>query len=217
MRIVRELCFFAVLVWMAAGLSYPPGIATADDLASKQAQLEALRSEVSTQTANMLVKQVDLQIVFPYAPLIAAVSKLNQLPQSDRTILIQSTSGNGPLWQNGEAWCNSFAELASPGALSATAVLSALTAKPDANGAIELSAHVDASLKAQIHWQFKGHRVSASIRGWKIGRGICPPGGGFGGSIGAIGQKTVDFLTKLSFLSALRFWSSWIFGAANIA
>jgi hypothetical protein len=194
MRIGRQQCTIGVLICLVAGLFYGPEIATADDLASKQAQLDALRSEVSSQTTRMLVKQVDLQIVFPYAPIIAAVSKLNQLPQPARTITLQSTSGNGPLWQDGPTWCNSYVELKDPDSLSATAVLSGLTAKADANGAIELDAHVDASLQqAKLHFQFMGPRVSIGIGN------VCPPGGGVGSVVGATGQKSVDLVTKLSF------------------
>lgn len=199
MWIVRGLCSFSFVIAMGAGLSCQPAIANAEDLASQQAKLDALRSEISTQTASMLVRQVDLQIHFPYAPVIAAVSKLNSLPQSDRTIRVQSTSGNGPLWQDSATWCNSFAELRDPGSLSATAVLSGLAAKADAKGAVGLGAHVDVNLQAKLHWQFRGRRVSLSVAGMHVGGGVCPPGGGFGGTIGAAGQKGVDLLTELSF------------------
>ncbi len=167
--------------------------ATDNDLLAERALLDKARSEVDASVQTMLVKGADVEVTLPYAPLLAAVAQLNMLPQEQRRVTLQSYQRNGHLWEDGPTWCNSYAEIQGPNDLRATADLSAFDGSAATNGMITLNVHVDIVMNAQVHWHFMGRRVTV------FGGGVCPPGGGFGGSIGASGQTGVDLASRISF------------------
>ena len=176
-------------------------VATAaeDDLTIERALLDKARSEVDALVNEMLVVDADLKITLPYAPLIDAIQQLNTLPKAQRRVTLQSFQRNGYLWEDGPTWCNSYAEIQGPNDLTATADLSSFSAKADADGKIMLRARADIAMGAQIHWHFMGRRITAHFMGAPVGGGICPPGGGFGGSIGARGNTGIDMTSAITF------------------
>src|SRR5947207_5603666 len=97
--------FMACISSLATSQAQAPGTAVAGS-----AELEALRAEVATASTRMLVNGADVQLRFPYAPLVVAVGKMNGHPEAERTINIQSTAANGKFWGDGPTWCNSYLE-----------------------------------------------------------------------------------------------------------
>jgi hypothetical protein len=169
--------------------------------ASGAAELETLRAEVAAASSKMLVTGSDVQIRFPYAPLVAAVGTLNGMPASERTINVHSTAANGKFWEDGETWCHSFLELQGPNDLNGSVLLSNFGASPQANGSINLSVNAHIQARVQAHWHFMGKRFDIFVAGIKVGN-ACPPGGGFGGSIGGHGESGVDLVANLALVQS---------------
>ena len=184
--------FRSTLLAVATMLASTIAAATDNDLLAERALLDKARSDVNDSVQTMLVKDADVEVTLPYAPLLAAVAQLNTLPQEQRRVTLQSYQRNGYFWEDSPTWCNSYAEIQGPNDLRATADLSAFDGSAATNGMITLSAHVDVAMNAQVHWHFMGRRVTI------FGGGVCPPGG-FGGSIGASGQTSVDLASRISF------------------
>lgn len=193
MKAFAAAVLFACLAYPSASLAQAPATST-----DTSAELETLRAEVTKAAAEIHVNDADLQLRFPYAPLVAAVAKLNSRPESERTINIQSTAANGKFWEDGATWCHSYLELQGPSDLRGAVVLSRFVATTQSNGSINLSIHADIGAKVQAHWHFMGRRVSGPFG---IGN-VCPPGGGAGGSIGGHGKTDVDLVMNLNLVQS---------------
>ncbi len=170
------------------------GDARADDL---EKDVETVRGEVLKLMEGKRVADAEIEVSLPVSPLLQAITAINGLPVGLRTIVATSTGANGKFWEDGETWCNSFAELASPDGFKATAVLSNFGTTVLDKPTLAISADVSVDASANVHWQFMGRRVEASAFGVKIGGGICPPGGGVGGHIGATAKKTFRITGQL--------------------
>ncbi len=157
--------------------------------------LETLRNKMTAASASMLVSGVDFQIRFPYAPLMTALTNMNNRPEAERTIVLQSIALNGDLWSDGPTWCNSSLYLARAEGLRGRAILSNLSAKAQQSGNLNLGVHVDLKAQVDAHWHFKGKSYDHNIAGIKIR--VCPPGGGFGGDIGGHGETSFDGAANL--------------------
>lgn len=173
-----------------------------EDIAAKEVEIAGTRAKVDALTSRLLVKDVDARVFLSLSPLVSAVSGLNALPDAGRTVLVRSVGANGRFWQDGETFCNSYAELNSADALQATALLSNFGATMRDDGAIDLAARVAVAGRVQVHVHFMGVRVRPRIFGQPIGGGVCPPGGGAGTSIGVSFDKTKDMAMRLSFAPA---------------
>lgn len=167
--------------------------ATPAELSEVEARVAALRAQLAPKVAPLLVKDADLKVFLSLDPLVSAVADLNALPVERRRLIVQSTGGNGYFWHNGSTWCNSYVELDKSDSLRANADLSNLRADITENGSIRLATRADVKGKVQVKFQFKGARIST----W-LGN-VCPPGGGFGSSIGVSFNKTQDLSLLLAF------------------
>ena len=177
------------------GASASVGIARADDISDAVAKLDARREEVAPAARDLLVSGADIQVAIPYAPLVTAVTGFNRLGQPARTVTVRSVGApKGHLWED-PAWCNSYAEVQGPGALTGEAILSRFAASTRPDGGIALAVHLDVNIEAQLRWNFMGRRMTLPFGG---GSGACPPGGGFGGSIGATGKTASDLAALIS-------------------
>lgn len=151
-----------------------------------EAALNALRERVTAAAAPMLVSGADVQIKFPYAPLVAAVASLNTLPPQQRTIGVQSVDRNGYFWREENDCGASYIELPGPGDLRAPTVLSGFAAVPQKDGALDVSVAAAVALSGQI----KGHYQPGKV--W----GVCP-GGGAGTSVGVSASATPTLVARI--------------------
>jgi len=167
----------------------------ADD--SPSTQLEAARAEVIKLIEGTRISDGDIAMSIPLAPVNAALATLNAAPEAQRTISLNSSGANGLFWKDDPTWCGSFAELGSPDGLRAAAVLSSfgLEIRDASSVVINVSAALSLQ-RADVHWHFRGRRVSGPFG---IGN-VCPPGGGVGGHIGGRGETsfTLRTLARLS-------------------
>ena len=186
-----------VAVFILGFLALGPSMAHAQAIgADAEKTLETLRSKVGAASASMLVNGIDLQVRFPYAPLVAAVTKINNRPEVERTIALQSTAVSGNLWADSPTWCNSSLYLARAEGLRGSAILSGFNAAAEQDGSLSLGLHVEMKAQVDAHWHFKGARFNIYLAGHKIGN-ACPPGGGLGGDIGGHGETSLDGAASL--------------------
>lgn len=175
---------------MLMASSVPAVPVRADD--STSTQLETARAEVIKLMEGTRISDADIAMSIPLAPVNAALALLNAVPEEQRTISVNSTGANGFFWKDDPTWCGSFAELGSPDGLRAAVVLSTFGLEiPDASSIVT---NVNAALslqRADVHWHFRGRRVSGPFG---IGN-VCPPGGGVGGHIGGRGETSFTLRT----------------------
>jgi hypothetical protein len=167
---------------------------TRTDIATQENRILALRKEVEPLVAPLQSTRSDVRVFASLEPIVAAVAGLNALPAGQRTVSLQSTGALGHFYDNNDL-CNSYVELQGPGDLHGAGVLTAFNATAQEDGSLLFTAHADTSGHVQAHWQFLGVRV----RPFGIGGGVCPPGGGVGGSIGAGFEKGLDFGVRIGF------------------
>jgi hypothetical protein len=174
-------------------ISLPVAADTSADIAAEEARISALRKEIEPLVMALQATKADIRVFVSLEPIIGAVAGLNSLPPAQRTVSFQSTGANGHFWENNDL-CNSYVELQGPGDLHASGQLTSFNAAQQDDGSLSLSAHADTSGHLQAHWHFFGVRARGPF-GWNV----CPPGGGFGGSIGADFQKGLDFKVNIQF------------------
>ncbi|WP_018858513.1 hypothetical protein [Rhizobium sp. 42MFCr.1] len=163
---------------LLAGALMPPGNGyAADDLES---QVEAARGDVVSAMKDLGVSDADIEVSLPVAPVLQAVAAINAAPAGQRTIHVRSTAANGKFWEDGPTWCNSFLELGYPDGFQADAVLANFAPSFPNPNTMAISADVNVRVNVKAHWHFKGRRTGLF--------NACPPGGGFGGIIGANGN-----------------------------
>jgi len=149
----------------------------ADDL---EEQVRGARAEVINAMKDTGVTDADIEVSLPVAPVLQAVAAINAAPAGQRTVHVRSTGANGKFWQDGPTWCNSFLELGYPDGFQADAVLGNFAPSFPTSNTMAISADVSVSVNVKAHWHFKGRRTGFFH--------ACPPGGGFGGIIGANGN-----------------------------
>lgn len=178
-------CIRNVSHFLIAGLLLSPEVVfSADDL---EKQVETARAEVVKAMEGFGVTDADIEISLPMNPVLQAVAAMNTAPPEQRTIHVRSTAANGKLWEDGPTWCNSYAELRSPDGFKSDAVLSDFKTEFPSTNTLALSANVNVDANVGVHWHFMGRRFDVKVAGVKVGN-ACPPGGGFGGHIGASGK-----------------------------
>ncbi|MEB0113533.1 hypothetical protein QN397_19685 [Variovorax sp. RTB1] len=171
------------------------GSARADvtaDIAAQNARIDGLLKDVAPLIAPLQVSKADVRVFASFTPLATAIAGLNSLPATQRTVVLQSTAANGQLYSD-NGLCNSYVELQGPRDLHAEGALSNFNASIQNDGSVVFSAHAQVAGHAQLHWQFKGKRGLFNA---------CPPGGGFGGSIGANATKDLDLQIQIGFALA---------------
>lgn len=170
-----------------------PAVAdTAADIAAQEARIAALRKEVEPLVAPLQTIKSDVRVFASFGPIVAAVAGLNGLPAAQRRVSLQSTAATGHFYENNDL-CNSYVELQGPGDLHASGELTAFNAATQEDGSLLFTAHAATTGHVQAHWHFYGVRVRTLIGN------ACPPGGGFGGSIGADFRKDLDFKIRVGF------------------
>lgn len=185
MRLIYRAACCSAMAAMSAFVTIPS--VADDDLLS---QIEATRAEIIDLMEGIRVTDADLAMSIPLAPIARSLDFLNASPPEQRTIMVNSTSAKGYFWKDDATWCGSYAELGGSDGLRAAAVFSGFGMKVHDANSIEVSVNAAVSLqRANVHWHFMGRRVNLGIGN------ACPPGGGFGGNIGATGRTSFSLLT----------------------
>ncbi|MBF2715080.1 MULTISPECIES: hypothetical protein [Rhizobium/Agrobacterium group] len=192
MRSIHQAVYVSAV---AAICALPVTVGAADE--ELPAQIEAARAEALKLMEGMRVSEADIAMSLPLAPITTALDVLNAAPAEQRTITVRSTGANGYFWKDDPTWCGSFAELGRPDGFQAAATLSNFGLEVPDPSSIIVNVKAAVSLqRADVHWHFRGRRVSGPFG---IGN-VCPPGGGFGGHIGGTGETSFKLrtLAKLS-------------------
>jgi len=172
---------------------------TATEIAAQEKRIAALRKEVMPLITALEPINTDVRVFISLDPIVDAVTSLNQLPVSQRTVSLQSTERDGYLFSS-NAWCNSYAELQGPGDLQAQGELTAFGASVEDDGSILLRSHASTTGRIQVHLHIYGPRIEPPIN--LGGGGLCPYGGGNGSSLGASFNKELDLRMRFAFAMA---------------